>query len=223
MLSLWPACLIWIRFDRPHLLAPTSSDLVKYGQKDTISIFWPFMVVHVTQVWTSGPGIPANALESKSLLGITCWCKLENNLNISLVDWLKLAFMKLLSTRKLLQSVVPTLLCTIERRKVQFPDRSTPLIRISSTSFWHLSSDYDLVPIASLKDKARILRAKNLRRVWMREMKWFMNRWKLDNNLKFARKPHASFCGFWYQYKTEVNLNISRWWFKSYRLFWRLS
>ena len=48
----------------------------------------------------------------------------------------------------------------IERRKVEFADR--PLIRISSTFFWHLSSDYDLVPIATLKDKAGILRAKNL-------------------------------------------------------------
>ena len=48
----------------------------------------------------------------------------------------------------------------IEQRKVEFPDR--PLIRISSTFFWHLSSDYDLVPIAALKDKAGILRAKNL-------------------------------------------------------------
>jgi hypothetical protein len=48
----------------------------------------------------------------------------------------------------------------MERRKVEFPDR--PLIRISSTFFWHLSSDYDLVPIAALKDKAGILRSNSL-------------------------------------------------------------
>lgn len=30
-----------------------------------------------------------------------------------------------------------------------------PLIRISSTFFWHLSSDYDLVPIPSLADRGR--------------------------------------------------------------------
>ena len=48
----------------------------------------------------------------------------------------------------------------IERRKVEFPDR--PLFRVSSTFFWLLSPGYDLVPIAALKDKARILRAKNL-------------------------------------------------------------
>lgn len=44
----------------------------------------------------------------------------------------------------------------IELRKVQFPDR--PLIRISSTFFWHLSSDYDLMPIPALAEQARKLR-----------------------------------------------------------------
>ena len=48
----------------------------------------------------------------------------------------------------------------IERRKVEFPDR--PLIRVSSTLFWHLSPEYDLVPITALKDKADTLRSKNL-------------------------------------------------------------
>jgi isopenicillin N synthase-like dioxygenase len=41
---------------------------------------------------------------------------------------------------------------TIERRKTEFPDR--PLIRISSTFFWHLSSDYDLAPIPSLAKRS---------------------------------------------------------------------
>ena len=41
---------------------------------------------------------------------------------------------------------------TIQRRKVEFPDR--PLVRISSTFFWHLSSDYDLAPIPSLAKRA---------------------------------------------------------------------
>lgn len=46
---------------------------------------------------------------------------------------------------------------TIEKRKAAFPDR--PLVRISSTFFWHLSSDFDLVPIPKLADEARALRA----------------------------------------------------------------
>lgn len=37
------------------------------------------------------------------------------------------------------------------------PDR--PLIRISSTFFYHLSSDYDLAPIPSLAARAKILNA----------------------------------------------------------------
>ena len=45
----------------------------------------------------------------------------------------------------------------INARKEQVPER--PLVRISSTFFWHLSSDYDLVPIPSLADKAKSLRA----------------------------------------------------------------
>lgn len=43
----------------------------------------------------------------------------------------------------------------IERRKHDFPDR--PLIRISSTFFWHLSSDFDLTPISALQSRAKAL------------------------------------------------------------------
>ena len=46
---------------------------------------------------------------------------------------------------------------TIEARKAQFPDR--PLIRISSTFFWHLSSDNDLAAIPELAAKAHTRRA----------------------------------------------------------------
>jgi hypothetical protein len=59
---------------------------------------------------------------------------------------------------KFLLVIVLSLFCanerqkTIQRRKVEFPDR--PLIRISSTFFWHLSSDYDLAPISSLAKRA---------------------------------------------------------------------
>ena len=45
----------------------------------------------------------------------------------------------------------------VERRKASFPDR--PLIRISSTFFCHLSSDYDLAPIPSLQARAQAIRA----------------------------------------------------------------
>ena len=45
----------------------------------------------------------------------------------------------------------------IERRKIDHPDR--PLIRISSTFFWHLSSDFDLTPIPALVEQAQTIRA----------------------------------------------------------------
>ncbi len=45
----------------------------------------------------------------------------------------------------------------IEQRKTTHPDR--PLVRISSTFFWHLSSDYDLAPLPALADRARTIRA----------------------------------------------------------------
>lgn len=48
----------------------------------------------------------------------------------------------------------------IEQRKVQHPDR--PIIRISSTFFWHLSSDYTLAPITTLAERARALRANHI-------------------------------------------------------------
>ncbi len=45
----------------------------------------------------------------------------------------------------------------IEGRKATSPDR--PLVRISSTFFWHLSSDYDLAPIPALAERAQSVRA----------------------------------------------------------------
>ncbi len=44
---------------------------------------------------------------------------------------------------------------TLARRTAEFPDR--PSVRISSTFFWHLASDFDLVPIPALAERARAL------------------------------------------------------------------
>lgn len=48
----------------------------------------------------------------------------------------------------------------MEKRKRDAPDR--PLIRISSTFFWHLSSDYTLAPLPSLHSRTRALRASHI-------------------------------------------------------------
>ncbi len=44
----------------------------------------------------------------------------------------------------------------INDRRARLPDR--PLVRISSTFFWHLSSDYDLAPVPELADRASAMR-----------------------------------------------------------------
>lgn len=44
---------------------------------------------------------------------------------------------------------------TIAKRKLSHPDR--PLIRVSSTFFWHLSSDYDISPLPTLMERAKTL------------------------------------------------------------------
>lgn len=51
-------------------------------------------------------------------------------------------------------------LATMARRAVEYPDR--PRIRISSTFFWTLASDFDLVPIPALEERARAVRAQQL-------------------------------------------------------------
>jgi isopenicillin N synthase-like dioxygenase len=48
----------------------------------------------------------------------------------------------------------------VERRRRELPDR--PLVRISSTFFWHLSSDFDLAPIPRLAEEARKVRVDQL-------------------------------------------------------------
>ena len=52
-------------------------------------------------------------------------------------------------------------LAVIEKRKKEFRDR--PLIRISSTLFWHLSSDEMLAPIPGLLSRAKALREEYLK------------------------------------------------------------
>jgi isopenicillin N synthase-like dioxygenase len=51
-------------------------------------------------------------------------------------------------------------LAVVERRKAELPDR--PLVRISSTFFWHLSSDFDLTPIPSLAEEAKRVRVEQV-------------------------------------------------------------
>ncbi|KAF9486304.1 Clavaminate synthase-like protein [Pholiota conissans] len=144
----------------PHLLAPTASDLVKYGQKDTILAGFHtdlnFLTIHGRSrypglhVWARNTGkrIPVKIPPGNNLL-VQAGKQLEHITG----GLIKAGFHEVV--------VNDQTLAVIEERKEAFPDR--PLIRISSTFFWHLSSDYDLIPIPVLNNKARVLRAERIK------------------------------------------------------------
>ncbi|OBZ79505.1 hypothetical protein A0H81_00804 [Grifola frondosa] len=132
-----------------HLLAPTASDLVKYGQKDTILAGFHtdlnFLTIHGRSRYP----------------GLNIWAR--NTGKRLAVRFPPTGRYLLVQAGKQLEH----LSVAIEQRKAQFPDR--PLIRISSTFFWHLSSDYDLAPISSLQTRADALRTVNSNKVDVEE------------------------------------------------------
>ncbi|KAI0378502.1 Clavaminate synthase-like protein [Hypomontagnella monticulosa] len=148
----------------PHLLAPTASDLQKYGTKDTILAGFHtdlnFLTIHGRSrypglhVWARNTGrriavsIPRPSSSTPgSYLLVQAGKQLEH-LTGGLV---KAGYHEVV--------VNDATLRTIAARKDTHPER--PLVRISSTFFWHLSSDYDLAPIPTLAEQARAVRAAN--------------------------------------------------------------
>ncbi|KAL4241745.1 Isopenicillin N synthase-like superfamily protein [Abortiporus biennis] len=144
----------------PHLLAPTASDLVKYGKKDTILAGFHtdlnFLTIHGRSrypglnIWARNTGkrIAVRFPPTGRYLLVQAGKQLEH-LSGGLI---KAGFHEVVVNDATLEAV--------ERRKQEFPDR--PLIRISSTFFWHLSSDYDLKPIPQLQQRAHELRADSI-------------------------------------------------------------
>lgn len=143
----------------PHILAPTSSDLRKYGAKDTILAGFHtdlnFLTIHGRSrypglhIWARNTGerIPVKIPPGNYLL-VQAGKQLEH-LTGGLV---KAGYHEVVVNEKTIE--------TMERRKEELPDR--PLIRISSTFFWHLSSDFDLTPIPELAGRAKRLRLEQL-------------------------------------------------------------
>ncbi|KAH9951028.1 Clavaminate synthase-like protein [Amylocystis lapponica] len=141
----------------PHLLAPTASDLVKYSQKDTILAGFHtdlnFLTIHGRSrypglnIWArnSGKRIPVKFPPTGRYLLVQAGKQLEH-LTGGLIE---AGYHEVVVNDATLEAV--------ERRKRELPGR--PIIRISSTFFWHLSSDYDLVPIPSLLERSRSIRA----------------------------------------------------------------
>lgn len=148
----------------PHLLAPTASDLVKYGAKDTILAGFHtdlnFLTIHGRSrypglhIWARNTGkrIAVKIPAGRNYLLVQAGKQLEY-LSGGLV---KAGYHEVVVNERTLE--------TIAMRKEKFPDR--PLIRISSTFFWHLSSDFDLAPIPSLAAKAKEVRQKMIELGW---------------------------------------------------------
>ncbi|KAI0160063.1 Clavaminate synthase-like protein [Hypoxylon sp. FL1284] len=148
----------------PHLLAPTASDLEKYGTKDTILAGFHtdlnFLTIHGRSrypglhVWARNTGrriavsIPRPKPDQPgSYLLVQAGKQLEH-ITGGLV---KAGYHEVV--------VNDATVKTVSARRRDFPDR--PLVRISSTFFWHLSSDYDLSPIPALAEQAKAVRAAN--------------------------------------------------------------
>ncbi|EAA29816.3 Clavaminate synthase-like protein [Neurospora crassa] len=140
----------------PHLLAPTASDLVKYGQKDTILAGFHtdlnFLTIHGRSrypglhIWARNTGKRiAVKIPPGNYLLVQAGKQLEHITG----GLIKAGFHEVVVNERTVE--------VIEKRKQQFPDR--PLIRISSTFFWHLNSDHDLAPIPKLAEEAYRLRA----------------------------------------------------------------
>ncbi|WWC92628.1 uncharacterized protein L201_007587 [Kwoniella dendrophila CBS 6074] len=133
-----------------HLLAPTATDLVKYGKLNTIYAGFHtdlnFLTIHGQSRY---PGLHIWARNSgkKIQVKIPPGCLLvQAGKQIELLTGglIKAGYHEVVCTQATLD--------TIDKRKQEWPDR--PLIRISSTFFWHLTPDFKLSPIPSLKEEA---------------------------------------------------------------------
>ncbi|KAG2076908.1 Clavaminate synthase-like protein [Suillus decipiens] len=136
----------------PHLLGPTASDLVKYGKKDTILAGFHTdlncLTIHGRSrypglnIWARNTGkrIPVRFPPTGRYLLVQAGKQIEH-LTGGLI---KAGFHEVVVNEATLQ--------VVERRKESHPNR--PNIRISSTFFWHLSSDFELVPIPKLSERA---------------------------------------------------------------------
>ncbi|CAK7264618.1 hypothetical protein SEPCBS57363_001166 [Sporothrix epigloea] len=140
----------------PHLLAPTASDLDKYSDLNTILAGFHtdlnFLTIHGRSrfpglhIWARNTGRRiAVAIPPGRHLLVQAGKQLEH-LSGGLI---KAGFHEVVVNEKT-QAVVAA-------HKAAAPDR--PVIRISSTFFWHLASDVDLAPLPALAEKTRQLRS----------------------------------------------------------------
>ncbi|KAI1368133.1 hypothetical protein F5Y08DRAFT_296634 [Xylaria arbuscula] len=139
----------------PHLLAPTASDLQRYGAKDTILAGFHtdlnFLTIHGRSRY---PGLHVWARNTGRKIAVKI--PPGNNLLVQAGKQLEHVTGGLVKAGFHEVVVNDATLATIAKRKIEAPER--PLVRISSTFFYHLASDFDLVPIQDLAERARVLR-----------------------------------------------------------------
>ncbi|EIN13939.1 Clavaminate synthase-like protein [Punctularia strigosozonata HHB-11173 SS5] len=143
----------------PHLLAPTASDLVKYGHKDTILAGFHtdlnFLTIHGRSrypglhIWARNTGKRIAVRFPEPVTGRYLLVQAGKQIEHISGGLIKAGYHEVVVNESTIE--------TLNYRKLRVPDR--PLIRISSTFFWHLSSDWDLSPISLLVDKARVMQA----------------------------------------------------------------
>lgn len=136
-------------------MAPTASDLVKYGKKDTILAGFHtdlnFLTIHGRSrypglnIWARNTG---DRIAVKIPPGNYLLVQAGKQLEYATGGLIKAGFHEVTVNENTIE--------TIEKRKRDHPDR--PLVRISSTLFWHLNSDFDLAPVPALAERAQQVR-----------------------------------------------------------------
>lgn len=147
--------LTCLKKNSPHLLAPTASDLNKYSDLNTILAGFHtdlnFLTIHGRSrypglnIWARNTGsrIPVKIPKGNYLL-----VQAGKQIEYITGGLIKAGYHEVVVNERTIE--------TIEKRKVEFPDR--PLVRISSTLFWHLNSDFDLAPVPKLAERAEKVR-----------------------------------------------------------------
>lgn len=149
-LGLERTCFLRASENGSHLLAPTATDLREYGQLNRVFAGFHsdmnFLTIHGKSrypglhIWARNNGKKLQVKVPEGCLLVQAGQQLE---------WMsggliKAGYHEVVCTQETLN--------TMARMKVEHPDR--PPIRISSTFFYHLSSDYDLAPLPPLADEA---------------------------------------------------------------------
>ena len=188
---------VWYRFDRPHVLAPSSSDLVKYGQKGTILTRCHsdvnFLTIHGRSRYPSLDIWPRNTGHRIGLEippGNNFVVQAGKQLEHITGGLIKAGFHEVAVNDRTLAvcySDTNIFLCTHDMFFIRLLNdgRRNSQIDLLSESHQPFSGTCHLVTIWFLSPRWKIKQVycvlRILRRDWKRRTKWYMNRWKLHN------------------------------------------